>query len=107
MSITQKAQRKTLAIEDPNVGADLPEQPRVDEVEAETHPGKVALFGNDGWLGEEAEHLDPERVTRDYGGYRPAIGPFADPAVRHRHQTGDTEPGLDAQDARWDDEGRN
>ena len=110
MPIDANAERRTLAIEDPNAGADLPERAQTEALKVETSPTKAALFGNDGWLGDDSELLDSDAAARDYGGYRPAVGAFADPEVRHNHETSETAdaivPGLDAQTERWDEENR-
>ncbi len=45
-----------------------------------------------GWLGDERRYLEPEPRNRDYGGYRPAVGKYADPAEHGAEWQGKTLP---------------
>ena len=45
-----------------------------------------------GWLGDERRYLEPEPRNRDYGGYRPAVGKYADPAEQGAEWQGKTPP---------------
>jgi hypothetical protein len=45
-----------------------------------------------GWIGNERRYLEPEPRNRDYGGYRPAVGKYADPAEEGAEWQGKTPP---------------
>ena len=61
----------------------LPKTPNLDALRQTNAPQHVSdRLGLEGWLWDESWYLDPERRNRDYGGYRPAFGEYADPARR-------------------------
>ena len=68
---------------DGSEGRGLPETPNLDALRQANAPQHASdRFGSEGWLGDKSWYLDPERHNRDYGGYRPAFGEYADPARR-------------------------
>lgn len=50
------------------------------------------LPAQQGWIGNERSLLEPEPRNRDYGGYRPAVGKYADPAEQGAEWQGKTLP---------------
>ena len=71
----------------------LPETPDFDAIRQGGAPQQqLELFGTEGWLGNDAPYLDQERRNRDYGGYRPAIGKYADPAEHGSQWQGKAPP---------------
>ena len=62
-------------------GAELPAQPDLAALRQASAANRAPERPASGeWIDGDSPYLDPERRNRDYGGYRPAIGEFADPA---------------------------
>lgn len=74
----------------------LPETPDFEALRQTSAPPppkqKTDRSGDDGLVGDARLYLDPERRNRDFGGYRPAIGEYADPAEHGAEWQGKTPP---------------
>ncbi len=74
----------------------LPQTPHVDAAKKTGAPHRqVKLTRTGGWIDDESPYLDSERRNRDFGGYRAAIGDYADPARHDEQAPGTLDPGGD------------
>ncbi len=71
---------------------ELPERPNFEALKPVEEPPTPEARARFVWIAPDSPHLDPERRNRDYGGYRPAIGQYADPALQGADWQGKTPP---------------
>ncbi len=70
----------------------LPQTPDFDALKPAEAPPTPEDRARHAWIAPDSPYLDPERRNRDYGGYRPAIGKYADPASQGADWQGKTPP---------------
>lgn len=59
-----------------------PERPNFEALKPVDAAPTPEARANQAWIAPDSPYLDPQRRSRDYGGYRPAIGQYADPALQ-------------------------